>query len=47
MSDSYARLLLQPKAKYTTKSAKIELFDSDGWWLDDVWVHGREDAFEE
>ena len=47
MSDSYARFLLQPKAKYTTKSARIELFDSDGWWLDDVWVHGREDAFEE
>ena len=46
MSTRKAEALLD-HAKYTTKSAHIELFDSDGWWLEDVWVTAREDAFGE
>ena len=39
MSDSKARVLLSGKAKYTTKSAQIELLEApDSWWVDDVWV---------
>lgn len=46
MSDSWARFLLSD-AKYTTKQAQIELLDADGFLIKDVWVRGREDAFEE
>ncbi len=45
MSDSWARFLLSD-AKYTTKDAQIELLDADGFLIKDVWVSGREDAFE-
>ena len=46
MSDSWARFLLID-ATYTTKDVQIELLDADGFLITDVWVRGREDAFEE